>query len=326
MAPKPEFVPTVPFRPARGLESPHLQTAFAALMRSVRAPRLVRQRWDTPDGDFVDIDFLPARAESPHVFILHGLEGSARASYVAELLRGVSRLGWGAAALNFRSCSGEPNRLPRFYHSGDIDDALFVANRLRERLRGPLFAVGFSLGANVLLVLLARTGTEAPFRAAVAISTPYDLHGCARRLDSGNGAYSLYRWWFLRPLRRKALAMLRRYPNLYSARLVRTARGIEAFDDAVTAPLHGFSSAAEYYRRCSSGPMLAEVRRPTLLISSKDDPLAGALLPDAALENPMLTPIFTEQGGHLGFVAGSTRRPEFWAEKQALEFFIHQAQ
>src|SRR5262249_40364441 len=156
-------------------------------------------------------------------------------------------------ALNFRSCSGEQNRLPRFYHSGEIGDALFVASRLRSRISGRLFGVGFSLGGNVLLVLLARAGEGAPLDAAVAISVPYDLQSCARLLDSGDGVYRLYRWWFLRSLRRKALRKLRSHPGIFDPKLVRAAGGIQAFDDAVTAPLHGFCDAADYYAQSSSG-------------------------------------------------------------------------
>jgi predicted alpha/beta-fold hydrolase len=315
------FEPTESFRPARYLESPHAQTLFAALLRSVKAPWLLRERWDTPDGDFVDIDFLPARPEAPHLLILHGLEGSAKASYVAELLRGAQHRGWGAAALNFRCCSGEQNRLARFYHSGETDDPLFVASRLRSRISGPLFGVGFSLGGNVLLALLARTGQGAPLDAAAAISVPYDLAACARALDSGTGLYRLYRRWFLRSLRRKALLKLRKHPGIFDARRVGAARSIEAFDGVVTAPLHGFRDAADYYAQSSSGPLLGQIRRPTLLINAKDDPLAVSPLPDGVADNPSLAAIQPDHGGHVAFVAGSILRPRYWAERTALEFF-----
>lgn len=317
------FRPSEPFRPAPGLISGHAQTIFAALIRSGKAPPLVRERWDTPDGDFLDIDFLPAPSNAPHLLVLHGLEGSTRASYVTEVLRGAQRRGWGAAALNFRCCSGEENRLPRFYHSGEINDALLVAERVRQRISGPLFGIGFSLGGNVLLVLLARRGSSAPFDGAAAISTPYDLNACAHQLDGGKGIYRLYRWWFLRTLRHKALRKLRSHPGIFDPKRVRTAGGIEAFDDAVTAPLHGFRDAADYYRRCSSGSLLSRICCPTLLISAKDDPLAGAPIPSEAKNNPSLVALETEHGGHVGFLSGSIRRPRFWAERQALDFFAH---
>ncbi len=314
------FEPSESFRPAAYLNSPHAQTLFAALRRPVKGPALLRERWDTPDSDFVDIDFLPAPAQAPHLLILHGLEGSAKAAYVSELLRGAQQRGWGAAALNFRGCSGEQNRLARFYHSGDTGDALFVASRLRSRISGPLFGVGFSLGGNVLLVSLARSGQDAPLDAAVAISVPYDLAACARALDSGTGLYRLYRLWFLRSLRRKALRKLREHPGIFDGRRVGATRGIEAFDAAVTAPLHGFRDAADYYAQSSSGPLLGQIRRPTLLISAKDDPLAGSPVPDGAVDNPSLTTVQPDHGGHVGFVAGSILHPRYWAERIALEF------
>jgi predicted alpha/beta-fold hydrolase len=222
--------------------------------------------------------------------------------------------------LNFRSCSGELNRLPRFYHSGETEDVLFAIERVRQKFSGPLFAIGFSLGGNVLLVLLARLGDQTPLDAAVAISVPYDLQACARGLDSGQGIYAVYRIWFLRSLRRKTLAKLPVHPGMADGARIRRARGIEQFDDAVTAPLHGFADAAEYYAQCSSGPLLGRIRRPTLLISALDDPLARAAVPECALTNPALTVLTTEKGGHVGFVAGSPWNPRYWAEQQALQF------
>ena len=314
------FLASEPFRPARGLKSPHAQTIYAALFRPRRVPPVVRERWETSDGDFVDIDLLTGERGTPCVLVLHGLEASARASYVAEILRGCKQRGWSAAALNFRSCSGELNRLPRFYHSGETEDVLLAIQRVRQQVSGPLFAVGFSLGGNVLLVLLANLGERAPLDAAVAISVPYDLQACARTLDSGRGVYAAYRFWFLRSLRHKALAKLSLHPGFVDAVRIRRARGIEQFDDAVTAPLHGFANAAEYYARCSSGPLLGQIRRPPLLVTAADDPLARVPVPECAGANPALTVLITEQGGHVGFVAGSPWKPRYWAEQQALSF------
>jgi len=318
------FTPTEPFRPALGLASPHAQTCFAGLFRSRRTPPVRRERWDTQDGDFIDVDILPAAPEAPHLFVLHGLEGSAEASYVAEVLRLSQRIGWGAFALNFRSCSGEPNRLPRFYHSGETGDALHAIERVRERVRGPLFGVGFSLGGNVLLLLLARTGEQAPLDAAAVISVPYDLQACARALDTSCGFGWVYRRYFLRSLKRKAMGKLQRHPGAMDAVRIRAARGIESFDEAVTAPLHGFASAAEYYRQSSSGPQIARIRRPTLLISSLDDPLVPLPPPPDAMANPFVTALFTEHGGHVGFISGTIWRPRYWAERQALHFLSRQ--
>jgi len=259
---------------------------------------------------------------APHLLVLHGLEGSSRAGYVAAILRGAAARGWGAVALNFRACSGELNRRPRFYHSGETGDPLHVLARMREEIRGPWGGVGFSLGGNVLLRLLAETGGAAPLAAAAAVSVPFDLLRCARALDApGDPWMALYRRVFLRSLKAKALAKAKAHPGAIDAARVRAARGIEAYDDALTAPLHGWPSAAAYYAACSSGPVLDRIRRPTLLLSAEDDPLVPAdCLPGGALRNPALTVVRTRHGGHVGFVAGSIARPRFWAEARVLAF------
>ncbi len=318
------FLPTEPFRPAVGLQSPHAQTCFAALFRSRRAPPVRRERWETPDADFVDVDILPAAPAAPHLLVLHGLEGSAEASYVAEVLRLANRMGWGAFALNFRSCSGEPNRLPRSYHSGETGDALNAIERIRGRVKGPLFGLGFSLGGNVLLVLMAKAGAQAPLDAVAAISVPYDLQKSARALDASSGFGRIYCRYFLRLLKRKAIGKLKRHPGALDAARIQAAHGIESFDEAVTAPVHGFTSAAQYYQQSSSGPLIARIQRPTLLISSADDPFVPLPPPADAIANPWVTALLTERGGHVGFVSGTIWRPRYWAEKQALHFLLRQ--
>lgn len=309
-----------PFRPARGLSSPHAQTIFASLARPSRAPPIRRERWELPDEDFLDVDVLEGPGDAPWIVILHGLEGSSKAGYVASILRGAQERGWGALALNFRSCSGEPNRLPRFYHSGETGDLKEAIRRLRDRTSGPILGVGFSLGGNVLLRHLEEEGDRSALHAAAAVSVPFDLSLCADSLDNGGGWIPLYRRVFLRSLRRKALAKARCHPGLLDSAAVRSAGGIVAFDDAVTARLHGFTGARAYYEACSSGPALDEIRRPTLCISAADDPMVPVgCLPRPT--SPMVTLEVTPAGGHVGFVAGSIARPRFWAEERVLAFF-----
>ncbi len=316
------FQPTEPFAPARGLASPHAQTIYASLVRPTHAPPLKRERWELPDGDFVDLDTFDGVPGAPHVVTLHGLEGSSRSGYITAILRGAAERGWGATAINFRSCSGEPNRLLRSYHSGDIGDALSVLKHLRERLTGPLYAVGFSLGANVLLRLLEETGDSTPVEAAAAVSTPFDLSACADTLDGPGPFQLLYRERFLRTLKHKAREKLRRFPGSFDVQAMERARTIRAFDDAVTAPLHGFRDVAHYYAEASSGPRLHAIRRPTLLLSAKDDPMIPATThPRDAAANPHLHLVVTERGGHVGFVAGGAFSPSFWGEAQVLAFF-----
>jgi uncharacterized protein len=315
------FHPTEPFAPARGLASPHAQTIYASLVRPTHAPALKRERWELPDGDFVDLDSFDGTPGAPHVVTLHGLEGSSRAGYITAILRGASERGWGATAINFRSCSGEPNRLARSYHSGDIGDALSVIKHLRARLTGPLYAVGFSLGANVLLRLMEETGDNSLVDAAAAMSAPYDLGACADALDGPGPFHRLYRERFLRTLKAKAREKLRRFPGAFDGQALERARTIRGFDDAVTAPLHGFRDATHYYAEASSGPRLHAIRRPTLLLSAKDDPMIPASThPRDVASNPHLTLVVTEQGGHVGFVAGNALRPSFWGEAQMLAF------
>jgi predicted alpha/beta-fold hydrolase len=316
------FQPTQPFVPALGLANEHVQTIYASLVRPTHAPTARRERRELPDGDFVDVDTFDGPRGAPHVVTLHGLEGSSRAGYITAILRGAAERGWGATALNFRSCSGEPNRLARSYHSGDIHDALLVLNEVRARVTGPLFAVGFSLGANVLCRLLEEQGENAPVDAAASISAPYDLDACCRKLDGPGPFHRLYRERFLRTLKGKAREKLRRFPGAFDRRALEAARSIRAFDDAVTAPLHGFRDATHYYAEASSGPRLHAIRRPTLLLSAADDPMLEApVIPPSASDNPLLSVVLTEHGGHVGFVAGRAHRPHFWAEAQVLEFF-----
>jgi predicted alpha/beta-fold hydrolase len=316
------FEPTEPFAPAPGLANANAQTIYASIARPTRTPPLRRERRELPDGDFVDLDTFDGPHGAPHVVVLHGLEGSSKAGYVTEVLRGAAKRGWGATALNFRSCSGEPNRLARSYHSGEIGDALAVMNEVRARVTGPLFAVGFSLGANVLCRLLEETGDACPVDAATSISAPYDLDACCRKLDGEGPFHWLYRDRFLRTLKQKARAKLRRFPGAFDRQAMEATRTIRAFDDAVTAPLHGFRDAAHYYAEASSGPRLRAIRRPTLLLSAMDDPMLEApVIPAGAHDNPLLSVVLTEFGGHVGFVSRHAWRPCFWAEAQALAFF-----
>jgi predicted alpha/beta-fold hydrolase len=316
-----------PFEPAWWAAGPHLQTIAGRFMRPELELPLERERWDTPDGDFIDLDFSaePETANgspAPLVLLLHGLEGSARRAYAMGSYLELARRGVRAVGLNFRSCSGEPNRLPRAYHSGDTADLSFVLRRLQERFPGrPLGALGFSLGGNVLLKLLGERGAHAPVAAAAAVSVPYDLAAGAKCLEiSAMGR--LYAWHFLRMLRRKVhwkSSMLRERIALEA---VLAARTLREFDDLATAPLHGFRDADHYYGESSSARFLTRIVIPTLLIHALDDPFQPREhVPfDAIEENPALIPAFVDQGGHVGFVEGAPRAPSFWAEEQAARF------
>ncbi len=321
--------PTQPFHAAPGLGGAHAQTIFGRLLRREPSLPFRRERLDTPDGDFVDVDFpeLGVPEDAPLVVLFHGLEGFARRGYALNVYRELAGRGVAAAGLNFRSCSGDPNRTARFYHSGDTGDIRFLLDHLAARFpRRPLGAIGFSLGGNALLKYLGEEGDASPVRAAAAVSVPYDLSAGADLLDrSLMGRF--YTRTFLKTLVAKAEAKqaLLAASDIDLAR-IRAARTFREFDDAATAPLHGFTGAEDYYRRSSSAAFLAGIRVPTLLLQADDDPF---LPPDhfpreAIRANPWLHAVLTRGGGHVGFIAGSVLRPVFWAEEEAARFLASQ--
>lgn len=315
-----------PFRPAWWLPGAHAQTVAGRMLRPLDLVPLERERLDLPDGDFVDLDVAPEPALSarnrPVVLLLHGLEGSARRGYAYVTYRELARVGIRGVGLNFRSCSGEPNRLPRFYHSGDTEDLRHVVAALRRRFAArPVGAIGFSLGGNALLKYLGEEGAASAIAAAVGVSVPYDLDAGERHLDA-DPVSRVYVRHFLRSLQRKAAlkeAALRERCD-YDA--IHRARSFRDFDDAATAPLHGFASAADYYARSSSRAFLHRIRVPTLLVNALDDPFlpADALPHQVLRDNPLLEKAWTSGGGHVGFIAGTPRRPDFWAERQAARY------
>lgn len=318
-----------PFRQARWLPGRHLQTVFGALLRrSIHVP-LTRKRWELPDGDFVDVDVLESDPEAPVLLALHGLEGSSAATYMRGLLSLARARGFGAYALNFRSCSGESNRLARSYHSGETSDLDAAVRRvLAERPRSPLVLCGFSLGGNVLVKWLGEEGERLPaqVRAAAAISVPFDLALCARTLDGPSAMAAIYRGRFLRTLKRKAREKARRFPGSIDLKRLKKVRTIEGFDEHVTAPLHGFRGAADYYAKSSCAQFLPGVRVPLLLLSAEDDPFVppAALPLSAARKNPRVSLEVTPKGGHVGFVGGWPLRPRYYAEERAVEFLAAQ--
>ena len=310
------------FRPPWWCRNPHVQTVWGPLVRRGRLP-LRRERMVTRDGDFVDCDWADGPAGAPLLLVLHGLEGSARSHYVAGLLRLARARGWRGVALNFRSCSGEPNRLPRFYHSGDTEDLDAVVERLAAREPAVrIGAVGVSLGGNVLLKWLGERGAAVPRQvvAAVGVSVPFDLVSCARVLDRGFRRL-LYTTNFMRSLRGKVVRKATTYPGFVDLPRVRRARTFAEYDRLVTAPLHGFAGELDYWTRSSSGPYLKRLRIPTLLLNARDDPFVPAdSLPDPAGLPPGVVAEFVPQGGHAGFLDGPPWRAGSWAERRAVAF------
>jgi len=312
---------TSSFRPAWWLPGPHLQTLWPSLIRPRPQPALRRERLELPDGDFLDLDWTPGTS-GPLVLVLHGLEGSVHSHYAAGIMRALHARGLRAVLMHFRGCSGEPNRLARSYHSGETGDVNHVATELRRRHPDiPLAGVGYSLGGNVLLKWLGETGGDNPLAQAVAVSVPLRLDRAADRLEQG--ASRLYQAYLLRSLRRSVGRKFRSRElsaplALHELRRLRTFR---AFDNAVTAPLHGFRDAHDYYARSSSRPFLGDIQVPTLILQAEDDPfLTRDALPDEQELAPAVTLELSPRGGHVGFVTGRWPwRPRYWLEERIVE-------
>lgn len=318
------------YRPAWWVPGAHAQTLWGKFFRPRHAVPTRAERWDTPDGDFVELHRLDvphgAPPQTPRLLFLHGLEGTIRSHYVAGFFAEAQRRGWAADLLIFRGCGSEPNRGPRFYHSGETGDLGFVLDRIqREHPHAPILLAGVSLGGNVLLKFLGESGSGIPerIRAAATISVPYDLERGARYI--ANGFARVYDRHFMRTLRRKALEKLEQYPGLFDRVALERAQTIYAFDDAVTAPVHGFADAHDYYSRSSALGWIDRVSVPTLLLSAVDDPfLPREVLDDVrrvANGNRNLQLEFVDHGGHVGFIGGRWPwQPVYYAEWRACEF------
>jgi predicted alpha/beta-fold hydrolase len=322
------------YTPAWWVPGSHLQTLWGKLVRRAPVVPTRAERWTTPDDDEIELRRLDAPSgahdRTPRLLLLHGLEGTIRSHYLRGILAQARRRGWAADVLIFRGCNGEVNRAPRLYHSGETTDLDFTVRRLiAENPRQPIVATGFSLGGNVLLKWLGEQGEAVPeqFRAAATISVPYDLERGSRHIERGFAR--IYGRHFLRTLREKALAKLRQHPGLFDEQRLLLATSLFEFDDAVTAPMHGFTSATDYYSRSSSWPYLSMVRRPTLLLSAFDDPFlpreVAHRVSVLARSNAFLSVEFHEQGGHVGFVSGRLPwRARYHAEERAIDFLEQQ--
>jgi uncharacterized protein len=323
------------FRPAWGLGNPHVQTLAGKVLRPALDIPLHRERVTTPDGDFVDLDFAgwpgsplgPGEPDAPLVLILHGLEGTTRRRYMTTTYRALLGAGLRPVALSFRGCSGEPNWTARAYHSGETQDVRLVLELLRERFGGPIGLVGYSLGGNVALKLVGEMGEEALplIGAAVALSVPFDLAAGADRIEKGFFG-RFYTHYFLSKLRRKVAEKRELLRDHCDPEAGIRARTVREFDDVVTAPVHGFESAAHYYDRSSAAGFVAGIRVPTLVLHSRDDPfLPEDRIPVAAMDaNPAVTTVLTERGGHVAFVGGSVFRPDFWGERVLAEWLARE--
>ena len=314
------------YRPAWWLPGGHAHTIWGRFTRRRPELPLRRETLRAPDGDDIELHILDAPESAPRVLLLHGLEGTIRSHYLAPMFENARARGWGAVLLMHRGCGEAPNVARRFYHSGETSDLALTFDALARRYpESPWGIAGVSLGGNVLLKWLGERGEtiDRRIRGAAAISVPFDLELGARHISSG--LWGAYDRAFLDSLRRKALAKLERYPDLFDGERLRGARSIFEFDDCVTAPVHGFRDARDYYGRSSSIRFLAGIRVPTFLLSAADDPFLPAAVLERvgaiAAENPRLHLEVTERGGHVGFVEGRVPwRARYYAEARAFRF------
>jgi predicted alpha/beta-fold hydrolase len=290
--------------------------------------RYRRERWDTPDGDFVDVDWVlqdsaqPGEDNSaPLVVLFHGLEGSSTSHYAHALMAQVRDLHWRGVVVHFRGCGGEPNRLARAYHSGDSAEIDWMLRKLDKHTGAALYATGVSLGGNALLKWLGEQGPAATqlVAGAAAVSAPLDLMAAGDAL--GRGFNLVYTRAFLATLKRKSIAKLDTHPRIYDAAVVRAARTLRDFDNVVTAPLHGFTDTDDYWTRASSKPWLARIAVRTLLVNARNDPF----LPERALPGPTdvsaaVTLDFPQEGGHVGFVSGLFPGTLDWLPRRIIHF------
>ncbi|MEC5161570.1 MULTISPECIES: YheT family hydrolase [unclassified Janthinobacterium] len=305
------------------LPNGHLQTIYPAVCVGTPAPAYRRERWDAPDGDFVDVDFVDGQPGHPFVLLFHGLEGSSHSHYARALMAELATRGWSGAVPHFRGCSGHGNRAPRFYHSGDAGEIDWIVRRLRRRAAGRFYATGVSLGGNALLRWLGESQHAAGIvDAACAVSAPLDLAQGGRAL--ARGVNRMYTRMFLNTLKPKCLAKLDQFPGLFCRQALLAANDLHAFDTVVTAPLHGYRSADDYWDRASAKHVLDDITVPTLVLNAQNDPfLPARYLPRHASRQVLLE--YPRHGGHAGFTAGRPPGHLDWLPGRLLHFLEHGA-
>jgi len=306
------------FKPAWWLPGPHLQTLWPVIRRRRPVLKMRQERIELPDGDFLDMAWLGDNT-GPTVLILHGLEGSIRSHYAGALMHALNVQGFNTLFMHFRGCSGEPNRLPRGYHSGETGDLDYVVNLIGERLGSAVdAAIAFSLGGNVLLKWLGERGADCPLKTAIAVSVPFLLSDSATRMNQGLSRY--YQAHLMKSMKRSYREKFSRIPSPLSVN-VDQLQSFREFDEQITAPLHGFNGAEDYYAKSSSRQYLGRITVPTLILHARDDPFMWphTVPTDEELSNAVTLEL-SERGGHVGFVSGPLPwRPRYWLEQRIIE-------
>jgi predicted alpha/beta-fold hydrolase len=313
------------YRAPAWLPGGHAQTIAAALAPRPHV-RYRREVWPSPDGDRIAVDFAGPEPPAPDAAVLvlfHGLEGSSRSHYARWLMREAAARGYRACVAHFRGCGGHPNLLPRAYHSGDVDEIEWILRAVAARWPAARrYAMGVSLGGNALSKWLGeRAGVGPPLQAAAVLSVPFDLTAAGLSLARGFNA-AVYGRHFLRSMRPKALSFARRHPGLVDLARIRASRTLREFDDAFTAPLHGFRDVMHYWESASALPWLGRVGTPLLALNARNDPFVpAASLPRAADVSGLVLLEQTAQGGHAGFLQGRWPGDGSFVPRRVMEFF-----
>ena len=297
------------YRAPRWLVGGNAQTIWPALFSkrfTGSAPTYRRERWATPDADFIDVDWQGEDANAPLLVLFHGLEGSSASHYAQAFAHWARHHGWRFVVPHFRGCSGELNLAPRAYHSGDFEEIGWVLRRLRSVHAGRIVAVGISLGGNALLRWAEEAGETAAqtVQAVCAVSSPIDMAASGRAIGKGFNR-QVYTRMFLRTMKSRALRKLAQYPGLFDRTTLLAARDLYAFDDVFTAPLHGFKGTDDYWSRGSAKPHLHHIRIPALVLNARNDPFVPASsLPGAHEVGRHVSLWQPGHGGHVGFPGG----------------------
>lgn len=314
------------FKPAFGLQNRHMQTLYSSLFRRQKKPITQSEVFELDDGDFVECFWCekPPTDERDIVILFHGLEGSYKSQYIQGVMNALSKAGFSSVLMHFRGCSGKQNRLPRAYHSGDTQDAKAWVEALRKRfISNKLHAVGYSLGANMLLKLLGEWGEKSPLTSAVCVSAPMQLDISANTINKGFS--KLYQKYLLKHLKNSLYKKYEDHPMQDLINLkkedVKKIKSIWEFDDVYTAKMHGFTSAADYYRHSSAKQYIKNIKTKTMIIHSIDDPfMIREVLPSNSEISKSVTLEVYKYGGHVGFISGSILKPTYWLENRILKF------
>ena len=314
------------FRPPWWAKNRHVQTIFPRFIQKRAKLDYRKEKLPLPDGDFVNLIWAgDVQKSSGLIVMFHGLEGSIRSHYINDMAANFVKQGYAVVLMHFRGCGGEQNATPRAYHSGETEDAWYFLNWLEQKFpETRKVAMGFSLGANMLLKLLSEQPKQTIIKAAMAVSTPFNLALCANSISQGFS--KVYQAYLLKSMVNNLLIKMR---NMDYGKLLKVTesqikqfKSFREFDEYITAPLHGFKGADDYYQKCSAQNFLKAIATPTLVVHAKDDPfMHSSIVPDAKTLSPKVCLELSEKGGHVGFMQGTPWRPEIWIQQRANHFF-----